>query len=71
MSDKKTITRREMVELLKSGKADLAVMRAAAMMLEQDKMVYDDLKLRNAGLRYANSEMKRQLEIKISRWNDD
>ena len=59
-----TITRAEMVALLKEGNADIRVQRAAAAMLERDKLAYEDLLLRNNGLRFTNSELRRQLQAR-------
>ena len=64
MADHKTITRAEMVALLKEGNADIRVQRAAAAMLERDKLAYEDLLLRNNGLRFTNSELRRQLQAR-------
>jgi len=64
MADHKTITRAEMVTLLKEGNADIRVQRAAAAMLERDKLAYEDLLLRNNGLRFTNSELRRQLQAR-------
>lgn len=57
-------TRKELVDALSTGKASKDYQRQAALLLEKDKLLMEDLTLRNNGLRRINEEMKRQLEMK-------
>ena len=70
MADHKMITRAELVERLNTGTATIKEQRAAASMLERDKMAYDDLRLRNHGLRFANEELRQQLAVRRGGKND-